>query len=847
MVDFEKLLGKKILAKPIDPIQIFSDLDKESGKEYLREPQIAVLKEWFTNYRDNKDNIVKLHTGEGKTLIGLLMLQSLLNEGKGPVVYLCPNKYLIAQTVDQARSFGIKTIQISPTNELPREFLNSESILVTTCHRLFNGKSIFGVKGTTRPITNIGAVVMDDAHKCLDIIKTQFSIKIENQNEDGTINDLYQELFKIFEDTLNSQAEGTFSDICSGADSFIAVPFWVWDDRKAEVIKVLQKYKDSDELKFVWDLLKDKIVQSTCIFSGKEISIIPRLLPIPMIPSFHNSPIRIFLSATLTEDAFLIKDLAIEPKCVANPLMFKKSSYGGERLVIIPTLVDIDIRKNSIISLLDQIAKLNGHFGIVTIVPSFGHSYIYEDCIKTDGEHLYESIELYKVQIKQKKAKKILALVNQYDGIDLPDSTCRILCLDSLPKYISLYDRYLEAMRPGTSQIRRLMAQKIEQGMGRAIRGPSDWCIVIILGNDLTNFLSETSKRKYFSKETQMQISIGEELASDMRKGGKPLDVIVNLIFQSLNRDDGWKEFYKDRMSRVTINEIDQEFINLSHLERTAELLFQQGQHEKAIETAQQLVNQSTDPNDRGWYYQLMATYTLPIDHSESMKIQLKAHTENEMLSRPPVAIKYQKLITSHTNRAKKILEFIHTKENSNAMILHIDNLLSKINFNTSSEVFEESIRELGIVLGFNSHRPEKTTGRGPDNLWHIQSKDFWIIECKNMASSKTIAKKYASQLNTSIAWFKEEYQDGENGIPVMIHQLNMLDDDAFLNETGYVIQKDQLEKLKKNTQNFYNSLSRSFSELTSEGITKKLSEYELASNEMKKYYLKPIEKKIIS
>jgi hypothetical protein len=115
------------------------------------------------------------------------------------------------------------------------------------------------------------------------------------------------------------------------------------------------------------------------------------------------------------------------------------------------------------------------------------------------------------------------------------------------------------------------------------------------------------------------------------------------------------------------------------------------------------------------------------------------------------------------------------------------------------------------------------------------------------MASSKTIAKKYASQLNTSIAWFKEEYQDGENGIPVMIHQLNMLDDDAFLNETGYVIQKDQLEKLKKNTQNFYNSLSRSFSELTSEGITKKLSEYELASNEMKKYYLKPIEKKIIS
>jgi replicative superfamily II helicase len=51
---------------------------------------------------------VKLHTGQGKTLVGLLMLQSRLNAGKGPVVYLCPDHFLIAQTCEQARQFGIR-------------------------------------------------------------------------------------------------------------------------------------------------------------------------------------------------------------------------------------------------------------------------------------------------------------------------------------------------------------------------------------------------------------------------------------------------------------------------------------------------------------------------------------------------------------------------------------------------------------------------------------------------------------------------------------------------------------------------------------------------------------------
>src|SRR6266478_6077171 len=105
MVDFKKHLVKRDTRKPLDPIQIYDTLDRASDKGPLRPAQLALLTEWHKNHRDRRDIILKLHTGQGKTLIGLLMLQSKLNESGGSVMYLCANNFLVNQTCDQARQF----------------------------------------------------------------------------------------------------------------------------------------------------------------------------------------------------------------------------------------------------------------------------------------------------------------------------------------------------------------------------------------------------------------------------------------------------------------------------------------------------------------------------------------------------------------------------------------------------------------------------------------------------------------------------------------------------------------------------------------------------------------------
>ena len=75
---------------------------------------------------------------------------------------------------------------------------------------------------------------------------------------------------------------------------------------------------------------------------------------------------------------------------------------------------------------------------------------------------------------------------------------------------MSLSDKYAQDVRPNSNIILRQYTQRIEQGIGRGIRGPSDWCIVIATGGKLTNFLSEKQKIRFFSKYTSCDWAINK-------------------------------------------------------------------------------------------------------------------------------------------------------------------------------------------------------------------------------------------------------------------------------------------------------------------------------------------------
>lgn len=77
-------------------------------------------------------------------MVGLLIALSYINNGEGPVVYVCPNIYLMQQACLDAQKFGIPFCIINKDNEIPNDFLDGKRVLITYVQKVFNGLSIFG-------------------------------------------------------------------------------------------------------------------------------------------------------------------------------------------------------------------------------------------------------------------------------------------------------------------------------------------------------------------------------------------------------------------------------------------------------------------------------------------------------------------------------------------------------------------------------------------------------------------------------------------------------------------------------------------------------------------------------
>jgi len=500
MVDFSKRLTGNLSSKPIDPIEIYGKLDRASDKGPLRPAQIAVLTKWHQSLRVKKDTIVKLHTGQGKTLIGLLMLQSKLNETGEPAVYLCPNNYLIKQTCAQATQFGVKFCE-TDGGDLPQDFLDGKAIYITSIQKMFNGLSKFGVGNRH---TKTSTLLMDDCHACIDAIRESFTIKLDKKHP------AYQQLLTLFSEGLQAQGLGTFLDIKTGnAESLLPVPYWEWVEKHSEVASILSEYSSEDEIKFVWPVLKNSLEHCICVIGGESLEIQPHLPPLNLFGSYYNAKSRIFMSATVSDDSFLVKGLRLSKDTILSPLIYEQEKWSGEKMILLPALLHEDLKSDAII---DFFSKEDPHkrFGIIVMVPSFKRA----EKWKAKGAVVATKATIEKEISKLRDGEygKTLVIVNRYDGIDLPDSTCRILVFDSLPYSESLIDLHAEWCRSESEIIAVKTARSIEQGLGRSVRGEKDYSVILITGAALVKVIRSQATRKFFSNQTKAQVEMGLEV-----------------------------------------------------------------------------------------------------------------------------------------------------------------------------------------------------------------------------------------------------------------------------------------------------------------------------------------------
>ena len=839
MVDFRSRLGKKQVERPIDPIALYETLDRASDKGPLRPAQESVLKEWHSKRRADRDLIIKLHTGQGKTLIGLLLLQSRLNEGIGPALYLCPNNFLVNQTLIQAKQFGIHCV--TADGEIPGEFIDGKTILIASVQKLFNGLTKFGLSPRSQPV---GVLLMDDSHACIDAIRQATRLALPKEHP------AYAEILSLFSSELRTQGVGSYADIEQHSyNAFLPVPYWDWDAKHTDVARILAKHTGTKEIKFVWPLIKDILGDCLCIVSGAGLEISPYLPPLHMFGSYDKANHRVFMSATVTNDSFLIKGLRLGEACITKPLTHEAEKWSGEKMVLIPSLIAPDLDRARIVKVFAE-PNPKRQYGVVALTPSFRNTGDWEG---------YKAVIAQKQVPIEKCVEDLLAgqfentvvFANRYDGIDLPDESCRILVFDSLPFAEELIDRYVESCRGDSVIIKAKQARIIEQGLGRAVRGEKDYCIVIITGPELVKMIRSSDTARYFSSQTRTQIEIGLDVAeyakedeAKSKKERDPLDILKDLVAQCLKRDDGWKEFYVSRMdSAPHTTTIDPQLLKLHDSELRAEERFQGGDRDGAIQVLQTLIDQDIkDASEKGWYLQEIARYWHRADKIKSNTLQVAAHRQNRYLLKPREGMEIAKISLTQQKRIENVVRWVKHAGNHPELMLRVEAFLTDLAFGVDSDRFEQAFHDLGEALGFECQRPDKEWKEGPDNLWAITDDQYLLAECKSEVdvNRESINKHETGQMNNAIAWFKRNYP-GAQSRRLMIIPTKKVNKAAGFNEAVEIMRQSKLEKLVKNVRRVFMSLKDiDFQSISADQLHAQLKSHGLDVEHLAQDYAEP-------
>lgn len=836
-MDLLSNLSRTSTKKAVDPREIFMTLPARGRQyEYPRDVQSEVWKKWFEK-REQKNTVIKMNTGSGKTVVGLMILQSCLNEGKGPAVYVVPDRYLVAQVCNEAEKLGILVTK----DKDDYVYTVKKAILVITIHQLVNGKSAFGINSNY----HIGSVLIDDVHACMDTIASQFSLRIPYGHP------LYDEMLKLFEAEWKFYNENEYIDIIEMQNPAknALLPFWVWQKKQQDVYRLLKRYdNDAEENKFVFfnlPLISDCLGLCNCVITTNSIEITPKGISISKITSFDDAKRRIFMSATLADDSIFASALGLKKDDISNIITPDKANDIGDRLILFPQHLNSKITDDEI---KEKVTVLSKQYNVLVIVPSWERGRFWDDTEQNiiDKGNIEDMVK----KLKQEHVGLVI-LVNRYDGVDLPDDACRLLVLDGLPPLQCEYDKYVQSINPaGTLKLREQM-QKIEQGMGRGIRSSSDSCCIVLMGSRLSDVLLREDGESFFSSATQEQYQLSKDLWENLKaelskkSGGEPkpenvipsLDDIFEMAEYSLKRDVEWITKSKERLSTVVYNTTP----NISDTTLALRMAFEFadiGQWKEAANEISNAVNKESDKKSRGYLMQIKAEYINVVDKSKAQEILTKARNYNKGLLVPIEGIQYDKSIKNReqANGIKKY--FSATRREANTWIIHINSVLDSLSFSPEAYEFERALMETGNILGFDSTRPDQlTSGKGPDNLWAIGDSKYLVIECKSGAKGTTISKDYCNQLGGSQRWFQEEYGNAFKSVPVMVHPSNALHSHATPVENMRVITPELLDKMKKQIKDFTVALVQSQDSQDEERINSLLLLYKLRGRDIVSEY----------
>lgn len=751
MVDFKKLAASKSKPKPNNPRDIFNSLPKPPGINDLYASQAEVLDAWFP-HRQDRDIVIKLHTGGGKTLVALLMAQSVMNETGEPVIYLAPTNQLVDQVIAKSKEYGIPTVRYVSGQPFAGDFYDGKAVMVGAYETLFNGRSRFGVRNSGQDVIKAGAIILDDAHVALSSVRKQFSLTIEAKAHPDVYADLAGRFRTAFADVGRT---GTFADVTSGKDyGVLEVPSWAWQKKLPEITTYLASVVDDVDA-YVWPFLRDNLAFCHCLFSRRSVTITPIFPTVDLLPTFEDCPRRIYMSATIADDSEIVRAFAASADAVGKPITSTSLAGVGERMILIPELMKLG--GAAITPMVKNIAtKLaEKKQGAAILSPSGPAAEKWADIATYPSTTKDVAAQIGQMQAGLSFGPIVLA--NRYDGIDLAGNACRFLVMDNLPQGTSDYDLYRMNV-VADSAVSSLLAQRIEQGIGRGTRGGGDYCAVVLVGSKLVGWIGRKSNLAFLTASTRVQLTMGQEMSASVTT---PKEV-GETIMKCLKRDPDWVYYHAQELADAAHGApVNALALKIAGAERKAFKLQRLGQYEKAIVQLEKLIadpDLKAEAQRRAWLSATAARIAYQMgEEDRGQKLQTHAFSVSNNHTPPKVRPAYVARPIPGKQSASivgRLLEY----DMRGAMIAEYNEAVAELVPTASAARYEEALANLGRFLGFEAERPEQVYKKGPDVLWRTDSPFDFVIEAKTKKDDNPLYKNDHAQLLEAEAWFKSVY-----------------------------------------------------------------------------------------
>lgn len=752
-MDFSKLGAPKQTQQPIDPIKIFERLPNLPGTPNdLWRGQAEALAEWH-GVRKNKDVLVSLNTGAGKTLVGLLAAQSLVNEGVENVVYVCATIDLVNQTSEEARQIGLDhttRVRGGFDNDL---FESGRGFCITTYHALFNGLS--AIRSRYFP----GAVIFDDAHVAETILRSALTLRVSL----GEHSDLFREVAELFRDHFKElRIEGRFEDsLTPEHGSIVMVAPGGLLERRDRLIALLEAHgtKTDDNLKYVYAHLRDKIDCCSMFFSRGSFELAPPFLPSLALDVFERPVRRIYLSATLRSKTDIVRAFGRLPDVTIEP---DNDAGNGERLILFGRTIPDGISFELIASICKKRKTL-------IAVPNYPAAQAWADIAEPPEPYNFSSA----LNSFRDADNGAFVLVSRVDGIDLPHDTCRLMVLDGLPSGTSLTERYQWAFLQMVNVHATRLANRLAQLFGRINRGRNDYGVFLVSGNELNAWLNKDRNVALLPPLLQRQVLLGRAVQEGMNL--ETQDEVKSAIEAVISRDPSWLVYYRDNIQSGDLDE--EQVARVENAEdqmlaaAEAEAIYAAAMWTGDASKARRALDESIEATGRidallsGWHnVWLGAAYEYEKDVDSAYLAYRRAISRlGSMLALP---------------RGAKDPGTAVLGEDASTFARGIDQLVGLTSDNAFKKEYrrfrlqlldldgatpgqmEESVRVLGELLGFTANRPDNDVGTGPDVLWMDEATETCLaIELKtDKKNPATYWKKDIAQGHDHLAWVRDSY-----------------------------------------------------------------------------------------